>query len=212
MSRRKKRAVRLLSLSLASIGLAGIGILAFAYSTGMILNPSPDMPPQERSMYEFSMKDIDGETVDLNAYRGKVAMIVNTASKCGLAPQYEGLQRLYDKYKDRGFVILGFPANNFLGQEPGTEAEIKEFCALRFNVTFPMFSKISVKGGDQHPFYTYLTHADTNPEFGGDVTWNFEKFLIDRSGKIVGRFPPTTVPDSEPVVTAVESALNSATD
>ncbi|HEY0657043.1 MAG TPA: glutathione peroxidase, partial [Pyrinomonadaceae bacterium] len=147
-------------------------------------------------MYEFTIKDIDGKDVKLDAYRGKVALIVNTASKCGLTPQYEGLQNLYDKYKDQGFVVLGFPANNFMGQEPGTEKEIKDFCNLKYNVDFPMFSKISVKGTDQHPFYTFLTNKQSNPGFEGDITWNFEKFLTDKNGKVIARFSPKTLPDS----------------
>ncbi|MBK9153008.1 MAG: glutathione peroxidase [Chloracidobacterium sp.] len=176
----------------------------------MVLNPSPGKPPKERSMYEFSMKDIDGRVVPLEVYKGKVAMIVNTASRCGLTPQYEGLQSLYERYNEKGFVVLGFPANNFLGQEPGSDNEIKEFCTLKYDVTFPMFSKISVKGRDQHPFYTYLTHKETNPEFAGDIGWNFEKFLIDRNGKIIGRFSPSTTPDDPAIVKAVESALAEA--
>ncbi|QYO68559.1 glutathione peroxidase [Leptolyngbya sp. 7M] len=173
----------------------------------MILNPSPSEARSERSMYEFTMKNIDGEDVKLEKYKGQVAMIVNVASRCGLTPQYEGLQRIYEKYKDRGFVILGFPANNFLGQEPGTEAEIKEFCTLNYKVSFPMFAKISVKGSDQHPFYQFLTHKDTNPGFDGDISWNFEKFLADRNGKIIARFSPRTLPDAPEVIEKVEAAL-----
>ena len=183
---------------------------AAAYSLGFICNPSPVDPPKERSIYEFSMKNIDGQDVKLDAYKGKVVMIVNTASKCGLTPQYEGLQALYDKYKDRGFVVLGFPANNFMGQEPGTEKEIKEFCTLKYNVTFPMFSKISVKGTDQHPFYTFLTNKQSNPGFDGDITWNFEKFVADKNGKIVARFSPKTKPDDAAIAKAIEDALGSA--
>ena len=192
------------------VAMAALGLLAFAYSYGFILNPLPAEPPKEGSMYEFTMKDIDGQDVKLNAFKGKVVMIVNTASKCGLTPQYEGLQALYDKYKDRGFVILGFPANNFLGQEPGSEKEIKEFCSLNYNVTFPMFAKISVKGTDQHPLYTFLTNEKSNPGFDGDITWNFEKFLTDRSGKIIDRFSPKTTPGDPEIVNAIEAALGSA--
>ena len=182
-----------------------IGVAAYRY--GFILNPSPTEPPKERSMYEFTMKDIDGNDVKLDAYKGKVAMIVNVASKCGLTPQYEGLESLYEKYKDKGFVILGFPANNFMGQEPGTEKEIKEFCSLKYNVTFPMFSKISVKGTDQHPFYTYLTNKQSNPGFDGDISWNFEKFLADKNGRIIARFSPKTVPEDPEIAKSIESAL-----
>lgn len=160
-----------------------------------------------KSVYEFKMKNIDGKEVSLSEYKGKVLMLVNVASKCGLTPQYEGLQSLYSKYKDQGFVVLGFPANNFMGQEPGTEAEIKEFCSLKYNVTFPMFSKISVKGDDQHPLYQYLTSKESNPEFGGEVKWNFNKFLVGKDGKIMARFEPKVKPDSEEVLLAIEKAL-----
>ena len=135
-------------------------------------------------------------------------MIVNVASKCGLTPQYEGLEALYEKYKDKGFVVLGFPANNFMGQEPGTEKEIKEFCTLKYNVTFPMFAKISVKGTDQNPFYTFLTNRQSNPGFDGDITWNFEKFLADKQGKIIARFSPKTVPGDPEITKAIEIALS----
>ncbi|MCU1290435.1 MAG: hypothetical protein JWN60_2664 [Acidobacteria bacterium] len=197
----------MLKIGLVAFIVTIIGGIAAAFWFGMIFNPSPTAPPPEKSMYEFTMKDIDGKDVKLDAYKGKVALIVNTASKCGLTPQYEGLQDLYDKYKDKGFVILGFPANNFMGQEPGTEKEIKDFCNLKYNVSFPMFSKISVKGEDQHPFYTFLTNKETNPGFEGDITWNFEKFLTDKNGKVIARFSPKTAPDSPEVVAAIENAL-----
>ncbi|MGB7070085.1 MAG: glutathione peroxidase [Pyrinomonadaceae bacterium] len=160
-------------------------------------------------MYEFTMKDIDGRDVSLEAYKGNVTMIVNTASKCGLTPQYAGLQYLYERYKEKGFVVLGFPANNFMGQEPGTEKEIKEFCDLNYRVSFPMFSKISVKGTDQHPFYTFLTNKGSNPGFDGDITWNFEKFLADRNGKIIDRFDPKVTPEDPAIIKALENALGS---
>lgn len=187
--------------------LVMIGGLVAAYAYGFIFNPSPTYPPKENSMYEFAMKDIDGKDVKLDAYKGNVVMIVNTASKCGLTPQYEGLQALHDKYKDKGFTVLGFPANNFMGQEPGTEKEIKEFCTLKYDITFPMFSKISVKGTDQHPFYTFLTNKASNPGMDGDITWNFEKFVADRNGKIIARFSPKTLPDDPKVTETIENAL-----
>lgn len=189
------------------LAVAVVAIAGGAYKLGFILNPSPSTPTPERSMYEFTMKNIDGQDVKLDAYKGKVVMVVNVASKCGYTPQYEGLEALYEKHKDKGFVILGFPANNFMGQEPGTEAEIKEFCSSKYHVTFPMFAKISVKGTDQHPLYNYLTNKATNPEFAGDITWNFNKFLIDRSGKIVARFSSDDTPESAEVSAAVEKYL-----
>jgi glutathione peroxidase len=184
-----------------------VGLAGTAYHFGMIMNPSPTAAPEERSMYDFTLKNIDGQDVKLDTYRGKVTMLVNTASKCGLTPQYEGLQTIYDRYRDKGFTVLGFPANNFMGQEPGTEKEIKEFCTLNYKVSFPMFSKISVKGEDQHPLYTFLTHKDTNPGFEGDITWNFEKFLADKNGKIVARFSPKTKPDEPEIIKAIEAEL-----
>ncbi|MBX3244426.1 MAG: glutathione peroxidase [Acidobacteria bacterium] len=190
-----------------ALGLCAVVGLAYAY--GFILDPSPVTPQSEESMYEFTMKDIDGKDVKLETYKGKVVMIVNTASRCGNTPQYEGLQKIYDKYKDKGFIVLGFPANNFMGQEPGSDEEIKEFCTLNYNVSFPMFSKISVKGADQHPFYSFLTHKETNPGFEGDITWNFEKFLADKDGKIIARFTPKTKPEDPKVIEAIEKALGS---
>jgi len=160
-----------------------------------------------KSIYDFTVKDIDGKDVKLENYKGKVVLIVNVASKCGFTPQYEGLQKIYTKYKDQGFVILGFPANNFMGQEPGTNEEIKQFCSLNYNVTFPMFSKISVKGKDIAPLYQYLTEKETNPEFSGKISWNFNKFLIDRQGKIVARFGSRAKPESQEVIAAIEKAL-----
>lgn len=160
-----------------------------------------------KSIYDFTVKDIDGSDVKLEQYKDKVVMIVNVASKCGFTPQYEGLQKIYSQYKEQGFVILGFPANNFLSQEPGTNEEIKHFCSLNYNVTFPMFSKISVKGKDIAPLYKYLTENNTNPEFAGKISWNFNKFLIDREGNIVARFGSRVKPESEDVIQAIEKTL-----
>ncbi|MBP7474499.1 MAG: glutathione peroxidase [Pyrinomonadaceae bacterium] len=171
------------------------------------MNPTPTAAPPQKTMYEFTMKDIDGKDVKLDAYKGKVVMIVNVASKCGYTSQYEGMETIHKKYKDQGLVVLGFPANNFMGQEPGTEKEIKEFCSTKYGVTFPMFSKISVTGADQHPLYTYLTSKESNPEFGGDISWNFNKFIVDRNGKIVARFGSKDKPESEAVTAAVEKYL-----
>ncbi len=160
-----------------------------------------------KSIYDFVVKDIDGKDVKLEQFKGKAILIVNVASKCGFTSQYEGLQKIYSRYQEQGFVILGFPANNFLGQEPGTNEEIKQFCSLTYNVTFPMFSKISVKGKDIAPLYKFLTEKETNPEFAGNISWNFNKFLVDRDGKIVARFGSRSKPESEEVIQAIEKVM-----
>lgn len=159
-----------------------------------------------KSVHEFSMENIDGENVDLSAYEGNVLLIVNTASECGYTPQYEGLQALYEKYKDKGLVVLGFPANNFGGQEPGTDKEIKKFCSVNFDVSFPMFSKISVKGNDQHPLFDYLCSTE-NPDFKGEIKWNFEKFLVDKEGNLVHRFRSPVKPMSDDLTKEIENLL-----
>jgi glutathione peroxidase len=158
-------------------------------------------------VHDFTLKDIDGKDVSLSVYKGKVLLIVNVASKCGFTPQYAGLQALHQKYADRGLVVLGFPSNDFLWQEPGTDAEIKSFCALKYNVTFPMFSKIQVRGKNKHPLYDFLTSKDANPDSPGEVGWNFAKFLISRDGRVAARFAPADAPDSPKVIDAVEKAL-----
>lgn len=160
-----------------------------------------------QTIYDFTLNTIDGQPESLAKYKGKVVLVVNVASKCGYTPQYTALQALYSKYQDRGFVILGFPANNFMSQEPGTNAEIKTFCSRKYNVTFPMFSKISVLGQDKAPLYSYLTDSSSDPKFAGDVKWNFTKFLIGRNGQIAARFEPAVTPDSPEMVNAVEAAL-----
>lgn len=155
----------------------------------------------------FKVKNIDGKTVDLEDYEGNVVLIVNTASQCGLTPQYEGLQDLYAKYKGKGFVVLGFPCNQFGRQEPGSDTDIKEFCSSRYSVTFPMFSKIEVNGDGATPLYKYLTSKDTKPDGKGKVGWNFAKFLVDREGQLVGRYSPRTAPGDDELVKAIESEL-----
>jgi glutathione peroxidase len=161
----------------------------------------------ESPIYQFAVKDIDGKEVNLSEYQGKVLLIVNVASKCGYTPQYEGLQKIYEKYEDMGLVVLGFPANNFGNQEPGNNEEIKEFCSLNYGVTFPMFAKISVKGADIHPLYEFLTSEEANPKYAGEVSWNFNKFLIDPSGKVIARFESKDKPESKKVTQAIEMAL-----
>jgi glutathione peroxidase-family protein len=159
------------------------------------------------SIYDFIVKDIDGKDKPLAEFAGKVLLIVNVASKCGFTPQYTNLQRLYTRYKERGFEILGFPANDFGHQEPGTEAEIKTFCSTTYGVTFPLFSKITVKGNDIHPLYAYLTGKDTNPEFAGKITWNFNKFLLGRKGNVIARFDSKDDPLGDKIPRLVEPAL-----
>lgn len=161
----------------------------------------------ERSVLEFTMKSIDDKDVPLSTYQGKVLLIVNVASRCGNTNQYAGLEKLYATYREQGFEVLGFPANNFLGQEPGTNAEIKEFCTTTYGVTFPMFSKISVKGDDQHPLYRFLTSEATNPKFSGNVKWNFQKYLVGRNGGVIAKFAPGDDPMSGQIVSAIEAAL-----
>ena len=158
------------------------------------------------SIYDFTLNSIDGKPMPLADFKGKVILVVNVASRCGFTPQYSALEFIYEKYKDQGFVILGFPANNFGSQEPGTNAEIKKFCSAKYNVTFPMYAKVSVKGDDQTPLYKYLTES-ANPTVAGDIKWNFTKFLVDRNGRVVQRFEPETTPDAPQVTSAIEKAL-----
>jgi len=161
---------------------------------------------QTTTVLDFSMKDIAGKEVSLRSFEGKVLLIVNVASKCGFTPQYEGLQTLYDRYRAKGFEILGFPANDFMWQEPGSDAEIQKFCSTKYSVTFPLFSKITVKGKGIHPLYDYLTNSETS-KFPGKVGWNFAKFLLDRKGTVIGRFDSKTEPLSPEVTAAIEAAL-----
>ena len=162
---------------------------------------------QAHSIYDFTMNSIEGQPVSLKSYSGKVVMLVNVASKCGFTPQYTALEALYEKYKDRGFVIVGVPANNFMQQEPGTNEEIKAFCTRKYNVTFPMMAKVSVLGEDETPLYRFLTDKSSNPHVAGDIKWNFTKFLFDRNGNPVARFEPPVKPDAPEVQSAIESAL-----
>jgi glutathione peroxidase len=159
-----------------------------------------------KSIYDFTLPLLNGKDAPLADYKGKVVLVVNVASRCGFTPQYSALESIYEKYKDQGFVIIGFPANNFAGQEPGTNEEIAKFCNGKYNVTFPVYGKISVKGDDQAPLYSFLT-KDANPTLAGDIKWNFTKFLVDRNGKVVERFEPPVTPDSPEVVSAIEAQL-----
>ena len=178
-----------------------IGLAAAAYA-----QEGAPMP----SIYDFTLKDIDGRDRSLAEFKGQVLLLVNVASKCGFTKQYAGLEKLYQAYKDRGFVVLGFPANNFMGQEPGTEAEIKSFCSLNYGVTFPMFSKISVKGKTIHPLYAYLTDEELHPGSGGAVGWNFNKFLVGPDGKVLAHYGSRTAPEDPELAAAIEAALQAA--
>jgi len=191
------------------IALMVLGAMVLMGGTAFVRaeKPAPSTQPA-KSALDFTVNDINGHSVDLSQYRGKVVLMVNVASKCGNTPQYEGLEAMYQKYKDQGFVILGFPANNFGHQEPGTNEQIKEFCTSTYDVKFPMFSKISVKGDDIAPLYQYLIQQPTAPQPRGDITWNFEKFLIGRDGQVIARFSPTTQPNDPKLVQAVETELN----
>ena len=162
---------------------------------------------QMKSIYDFKVADIDGNDVNLADYKGKVLLILNVASKCGFTPQYKGLENIYRQYKDKGFEILAFPSNDFMGQEPGTNKEIKSFCQLNYQASFPLFSKISVKGKDIHPLYKFLTEKSTDPNFAGGITWNFNKFLIDRNGNIINRFGSRAEPQNTEVIKSIEDAL-----
>ena|ERR1017187_6949473 len=157
-------------------------------------------------LYDFTLPSIDGDSTPLSAYKGKVILLVNVASRCGYTPQYSALESIYEKYKQQGLVILGFPANNFGAQEPGTNAEIKTFCSTKYSVTFPIFAKISVKGNDTAPLYEFLTQK-ANPAVAGEIKWNFTKFLADRNGRVVARFESAVKPDSPEVVAAIEKLL-----
>lgn len=186
-------------------------------------NPKPSEPPappkagaegtkpataeKATSVLDFTMKDIDGREVALSKYKGKVLLIVNVASRCGMTPQYEQLQMLHEKYGAKGLAVLAFPANNFGGQEPGTNEEIKSFCSTQYGVGFDLFGKVSVKGEDACELYKFLTSKEKHEKLGGEIKWNFTKFLVDRDGKVIERFEPRTKPDAPEVVKAIETAL-----
>ena len=163
----------------------------------------------EKTVYDFTLNSIDGQATPISSYKGKVVLLVNVASRCGFTPQYSALEAVYEKYKDRGFVIVGIPANNFGSQEPGTNQEIKTFCTAKYNVTFPMMAKVSVKGKDITPLYQFLTDKIANPQTGGEIGWNFTKFLIGPDGQVVARFDSAVTPDSKEVTSAIEKALAS---
>jgi glutathione peroxidase len=172
---------------------------------GLHCSSAPD--PTITDMYEIEVKKMSGETIKLREYEGKVLLIVNTASKCGFTKQFAGLEALYKKYKDQGFEILGFPSNDFLSQDPGTNGEIMQFCQVNYGVTFTMFEKVIVGGKEQHPLYSLLTNEKTNPKFSGRISWNFNKFLIGKDGTILNRFGSRTSPDDKELENAIAAAL-----
>ncbi len=188
---------------LISVIVVSLTLLAAAVATAQSAKEQKATP----AALDFTMKDIDGKNVALSKYQGKVVLMVNVASKCGLTPQYAELEALHEKYADKGLVILGFPANEFGSQEPGTNDEIKAFCTDKYSVKFPMFSKIVVKGDDICPLYKFLTGSDTNPKFAGEIKWNFTKFLVARNGEVVNRFEPKVKPSEDDVVKAIEAEL-----
>lgn len=159
------------------------------------------------TLHDFSARSITGEDSSLRDYAGKVALVVNVASKCGLTPQYAGLEKLYETYHARGLEVLGFPCNQFAGQEPGSDAEVQEFCKLRYGVSFSLFAKIDVNGATRHPLYAWLSAEDAAPEGPGDIKWNFGKFVVGRDGRVKARFAPTTAPDDPALLAAIEQAL-----
>ena len=163
----------------------------------------------DKTAYDFTLNSIDGQPTPLAAYKGKVVLLVNVASRCGFTPQYTALESTYEKYKSGGFVIVGIPANNFGAQEPGSNQEIKTFCSSKYHVTFPMMAKVSVKGEDITPLYQFLTDKAMNPQTGGEIQWNFTKFLIGPDGHVIARFEPEVTPDSPQVTSAIEKALAS---
>ncbi len=197
-------ALTMIALSLAC-GADGRRSADPAATAGGPAAPAAEVAPAA-SVLELEVTSLEGEPVDLGAYRGKALLIVNTASRCGYTPQYEGLEALWRRYRDRGFVVLGFPSNDFGGQEPGSAKEIRDFCTSKFDVTFPVFAKVHTKGPDQAPIYRILT-SDSPAAARGEVRWNFTKFLVDPDGRIVERFEPAVDPLDPELVSAVESVL-----
>lgn len=194
-------------IAIGLITAALIGWLGVRYVMGVNVVAEPAGGPGGASALDHVVKDIEGNDHDLAQHKGKVVMIVNVASKCGMTPQYAQLQKLYASHKERGLVIIGFPANDFGNQEPGSDEEIAAFCTDKFDVTFPMMSKITVKGDAKHPVYAHLTAEASAGEYAGEIKWNFTKFVLDRNGQIIARFTPNTKPDDPKVLEVVEKAL-----
>jgi glutathione peroxidase len=188
--------------------LPALGALAsFVGFTFLAVVSAADSGKKTGSVLDFHVKDIDGKPVDLSAFKGKVLLVVNTASQCGFTHQYKDLESIYEKYKGQGFEVLAFPANEFGAQEPGSNAEIKQFCSSNYQVSFPLFSKIVVKGKGIHPLYDFLTSESTNPKFAGEIGWNFTKFLVNRKGEVIARFHYKLNPSAASITGAIEKAL-----
>ena len=190
-----------------SWAVTGLGIVVLFAAGASLRAEEKKGEKKVPAVLNFTMKGLDGKDVDLSKYQGKVILVVNVASKCGFAPQYKGLQSLHDRYATEGLVILGVPANNFGKQEPGTNEDIAKFCDSKYSVKFDMLGKVSVKGDDECELYKYLTSKESNPKFGGDIKWNFTKFLINRKGEVVARFEPKIEPQSEELMKAIEAEL-----
>jgi glutathione peroxidase len=180
-------------------------LIGITLTAMLIMTENNAFSQQPKSFYDFTVLDINGNPFKLSTLKGKKVLVVNTASKCGNTPQYADLEKLYEKYSSRNFVIIGFPANNFMNQEPGTNNEILEFCKKNYGVTFPMMSKISVKGKDMDPVYKWLTSKDLNGVLDSDVSWNFQKYMIDENGKLIGVIPPKEKPDSERLISWISN-------
>jgi len=189
--------------------LAGLAALSSVLVPLAVVSASDDAK-KPTSILDFHLKDIDGKDVDLSRYKGSVLLIVNTASQCGYTPQYKELEAIYEKYKDQGFEVLAFPANQFGSQEPGSNEQIKDFCSTKYKVSFPLFSKIVVKGKGIDPLYEFLTSDKTNPKFSGTIPWNFTKFLVNRKGEVIARFQPKDKPSAGTVTDAIDKALADA--
>jgi len=189
---------KLLVIIICAIGVMACNKKSTKEQVVLATNTSEEQ--QVENIFQFKVKTLTDEDFDFSSLKGKKIMIVNTASKCGLTPQYKDLQALYDTYKDDNFVIVGFPANNFMSQEPGTNSEIAEFCQQNYGVTFPMMTKISVKGDDMHPIYRFLTKQAKSQDFGTEVTWNFQKYLIDETGVLFKAIPPKTLPTDDSII------------
>jgi len=205
--------LRKLLVAMGAVAMTGAALLARPAFLPDVIKPPTSSPAVAKNgkpagPLDFTVKDIHGKDVKLSEYKGKVVMIVNVASKCGFTPQYTALEAVYTKYADKGFVILGFPANDFGHQEPGTNEEIETFCKSKFSVTFPMMSKIAVLGEEKAPLYKFLTEKETAGDFAGEIGWNFNKFIVDRNGNVIARYNSKATPDSAAVTNEIERALS----